>query len=182
MKRTLLFALTIPLLLTGCAAQQVTKDWETWRKDLQGAEHLCFEAEVTAEWPDSAFTYKAKVETDAEETAVTLTAPATVAGVICRSRGEGDTLEYDGAILSLDALRTKTAAPCAAAPLLLDALRRGRTLWTARTEDGSSAALENADGDTVTVWRGADGSPVYAEIAKDGAVILTLRLAHWQTE
>ena len=181
MKRTLWFALTIPLLLTGCAAQRDAKEWEEWRDAASAAEHISFTAEITAEWQDAALTYTSEVSADREETVVTLTAPDTVAGVVCRSRGSECTLEYDGAVMLLDALRNKTAAPCAAAPLLLTALREGRTLWTAHAEDCRTAALENADGDTVTVWRGADGCPVYAEIARDGTVILTLRISRWQS-
>ena len=179
MKRTILFALMIPLLLTGCAGRAET-EWSLWQASLTGRE-ITFSAEITVSAGETRQTFRGTAADDGETCVFTVTSPESIAGVTCRCTAGEDTLEYDGAILSLGTAEEDSAAPCAACPILTDALRRGRLLYLGREPNCTTAALEGKNGETVTLWR-REGIPVYAEIARDGRTTLRLGLENWSTK
>ena len=47
MKRTILFALMIPLLLTGCGARRDAENWKAFAETVETAERISFHAEIT---------------------------------------------------------------------------------------------------------------------------------------
>ena len=96
MKRTILFALMIPLLLTGCGARRDTENWKAFAETVETAERISFHAEITAHWEDSSASFGADVARAGGETHITLTAPETVSGITIRAKdGESATLWRD---------------------------------------------------------------------------------------
>ena len=61
MKRTILFALMIPLLLTGCGARRDAENWKAFAETVETAERISFHAEITAHWEDSSASFGADV-------------------------------------------------------------------------------------------------------------------------
>ena len=61
MKRTILFALMIPLLLTGCGARRDAENWKAFAETVGTAERISFHAEITAHWEDSSASFGADV-------------------------------------------------------------------------------------------------------------------------
>ena len=114
MKRTVLFALMIPLLLTGCGARRNAERWKSFAEAVEAAEHIAFHAEITALWEDAAASFAADVERTKDETVITLTAPETVSGITVRAKDGAASVEFDGVILSLDAGRSERLSPCGA--------------------------------------------------------------------
>ena len=183
MKRTVLFALMMTLLFSGCAGQrQDENEWRSWQEGLARAEEIACTGEITARIGEEQVTFTAEIRRAAGETALTVTAPETIRGVTARTRDGAGALEYDGLILELSALREDALPPCAAGDLLLRGLTGGQLLWTSRSGETRSAAFAGRDGETVTLWRDGTGAPVYAEIARGGSPELSLRLSNWQTK
>ena len=83
-------------------------------------------------------------------------------------------------VLELAAGRKDALPPCAAGGILADAVRNGRLLYTGRSGEVRTVALTAPGGETVTLWRSADGDPVYAEIARQETVELKLTIENWQ--
>ena len=99
MKRTILFALMIPLLLTGCGAQRDAENWKAFAETVGTAERISFHAEITAHWEDSSASFGADVARAGGETHITLTAPETVSGITVRAKDGETEVEFDGVIL-----------------------------------------------------------------------------------
>ena len=178
MKRTILFALMIPLLLTGCGARRDAENWKAFAKAVETAERISFHAEITAHWEDSSASFGADIVREGGETCITLTAPETVSGISVRAKGGETTVEFDGVILSLDAGRSETLSPCGAPQRMLAALTQGAMEYCA----SSSAVFTAPDGESVTLWRDETGALTGAEIARDGQKVLTLEITAWTIE
>ena len=178
MKRTILFALMIPLLLTGCGARRDAENWKAFAETVETAERISFHAEITAHWEDSSASFGADVARAGGETHITLTAPETVSGIVVRAKDGETAVEFDGVILSLDAGRSETLSPCGAPQRMLAALTQGTMEYCA----SSSAAFAGPDGESATLWRDETGALTGAEITRDGRKILTLEITDWVME
>lgn len=177
MKRTAVFALMIPLLLSGCARREEA-GFDAFRETLDGRE-VAFTAEVTSLDPQNALTYTADALCRDGETVVSVTAPESIAGITLRRDGE-DSITYDGAVLVLTG-EESAVSPAYAVPLLWEALSRGRCLWYGHSREASFVALAGQDGVTVTVWFDREHTcPRSAEIAENGRNVLALALHRWQ--
>ena len=95
MKRTILFALMIPLLLTGCGARRDAENWKAFAETVETAERISFHAEITAHWEDSSASFGADVARAGGETHITLTAPETVSGITVRAK-DGEYTDWGG--------------------------------------------------------------------------------------
>ena len=180
MKRTMVFALMIPLLLTGCVSpRQDENEWKTWTASLSRAEEIAFTAEIVSRGGGGEIAFTADVTRKGGRTALTVTAPETIRGVTAAAEDGKKTLEYEGLILELDALGEDSLPPCSAGELLLRGIREGPLLWTGRSGEHRTGAFSLTDGETLTLWRGADGAPVYAEIARGESPELILRITNW---
>ena len=175
--------LMMTLLLSGCgSAKQTPQDFARWQQELTEESAIRFSARITGEWTEGTTSFSADVVRTGEETAVTVTAPETIAGVTVRSRSGGDTLEYDGVILDLAPGVPDALSPCGAGGILLEALTRGNLLYMGAERDYVTAAVAAPGGETVTVWLAPDNIPVYAEITRGETGSLTISLDDWETE
>ncbi|MBQ3275729.1 MAG: hypothetical protein IJH47_01555 [Oscillospiraceae bacterium] len=181
MKRTIAFALTIPLLLTGCAARrQDENEWKAWQGDLARAEEITFTAGIVSRGGTEEVSFTAEVRRGEGRTALTVTAPETIRGVTAVTEGASPRLEYDGLILELCPLDDDAIPPCAAGDLLIRGVSEGWLLWTGRSGERRTAAFQGPGGETVTLWREEDGAPVCAEIARGENPELTVYISNWQ--
>ena len=176
MRRIMIPALMITLLLTGCADAPERKI-EDMRNALDAAAEIRLIADVTADLGAEVFSCSLDCRADAEEATVELTAPKEIAGIVARVGADGMTVEYDGIVLGVGHPSDGRAAPVNALPLLLKALKSGSVLrrWTER-EDARTLYVRDfyvSDDETLTVW--LDGEtllPVYAEFTRGGAAAL----------
>ncbi len=181
MKRTMVFALMIPLLLTGCVSpRQDENEWKTWTASLSRAEEIAFTAEIVSRGGGGEIAFTADVTRKGGRTALTVTAPETIRGVTAVTEGASPRLEYDGLILELCPLDDDAIPPCAAGDLLIRGVSEGWLLWTGRSGERRTAAFQGPGGETVTLWREEDGAPVCAEIARGENPELTVYISNWQ--
>ncbi len=180
-KRTILFALTITLLLAGCGAGREEEAFLRWRDSLSGRE-ISFTGEITALGEEETAAFTAAVTGRGDGVSMTVLAPETIRGVTVTSDDGGRALSYEDLVLSLTPRRPEDLSPCAGPALLLSALARGNLLWVGREETGPTAALTLTGRETVTLWRDDAGIPLYAEIAGGERTELTIHISDWSTK
>ena len=176
MRRWLLPALMIPLLLCSCGKAAPEQRLEALRETLSAAEEVRVVADIDASIGTEVFSCSVDCTANAERAAVTLTAPETVAGIRAVVSADGMQLEYEGLSLSVGPV-AGPEAPVSAVPLLIDALRRGSALrsWTEWEGDKTLFVREFyvTDERVLTVWFDAGASaPVHAELRRNGVCVL----------
>ena len=185
MKRALLPALMITLLLAGCGGGAALEEQLEARRDAYAAaETLSFIAEITADLGNEIFPCTLACTATAEETRVEVLEPSLVAGITAYLRAGETELRFEGLQLSFGAADAAAGSPMAFAPLLAEALRSGHIIraWreTGDDEQGPRVAAEIYvdDARKLTVWYDAGTlTPLCALLWLDGveAVRCTLR-------
>ena len=176
MRRWLLPALMITLLLTGCGDAAPERKLEELRETLRTAEEIRVAADLNANIGSEVFSCALECTADDERITVCLTAPETIAGICAVVDADGTKLEYGEVSLGVGG-GAETPAPVTAIPLLLNALRSGSTLrsWTEREGEQTLYVREFfvTDDCTLTVWLDAASLlPVHAEFLSGGAAVL----------
>ena len=183
MKRAILLALTMTLLCAGCGSgRQTPQDFTRWQRQMAEASEIRFSAGITGEWDEGTMSFSADVVRTEEGTAVTVTDPETIAGITFRSSPGGDTLEFDSVILELAPQAPAALSPCAAGPILGEALTGGNLIWSGREGQWRTVSLAAPGGETVTVWYTEEFVPVRAEIARGEATELVMTLENWEVK
>ena len=178
MRRFLIPALMISLLLTGCGENAAERKIEQQRERLAAAEQLSFCAEITAKWADEVFTCTLDCTSTAEEITVAVAAPESIAGVTAHLREGESEVEYGGVRLSVGTAGLQGLQPISAIPLLCTALKAGHVIrsWTEKTDSGALIAAEIfAEEDYgLTLWFDSSTlQPRHAELSADGVVMIT---------
>lgn len=176
MRRWVLPALMIILLLSGCGSAAQERKLDEMRRALAAAEEAVVTADVTAFMEDERFSCTLVCRADAERTTVEVTAPETIAGIRAVVDADGAAIEYESISLGIGGLGTDVA-PVTALPLLMTALRSGSTLrsWTEREAERTLFVREYfvTDDTSLTVWfDDATMQIAYAEFTRSGAVEL----------
>ncbi len=175
MRRWLLPALMIPLLLTGCGKSVPERKLEELRKTLAAAEEIALTAEITAELGEEVFACTLGCTAAGERVVVEVTAPESVAGVRAVLTPDGATLEYE--TLSLGVGQDSPLSPIGALPRLLSALRGASVLrsWTEWAEEKTLFVREYwlSEDMTLRVWfDAATLLPAHAEFIAGGRAAL----------
>lgn len=183
MRKGLISVLTISLLLLGGCGErkaQMEEDFAAFRRTVAEAEHIGAQAELTADYGETAQDYTLSLSGDGNRVEVEIIEPELLAGVKATAeRGEA-ALSYDGVMLGAGALDEEGLTPVSALPVILDAMADGyvELLWT---EGGYLTARLYAGEDSVcTLWLNAETLvPSAAEIASDGCTVIVCRFTDW---
>lgn len=128
------------LLLTACGSGGGNQTEElalTIRGEYLEAAGITAMVDITADYGQRVYQYTMEVAWTPEETAMTLTAPDTVAGITARVTGKDSRLEFDGLVLETGPLNEDGLTPVSAVPVLLEAVRSGYiTACTLEEETG----------------------------------------------
>ena len=181
MRRFLLPALMISLLLSGCGCSGAEEKLRAQRDRFAAAEELTFTAEATANLGQEAFSCTMECRCTPEELTMVLTAPESLAGVRTRIADGETVLEYGELSLGIGAAQTDALSPVSGVQLLTEALRGGFVERCRTERDGETeliaAELYAADDTALTVWYDAETlCPQYCEFFRDGAMLLRCRL------
>ena len=177
MRRFLIPALMISLLLTGCGNGGAERKLRTQQEKAAGAAELSFTAEITAELSEEVFSCTLACTADAEGVTAELLAPESLAGIRARV-GNGETrLEYENLALSMGTAGLEHISPVSAAPLLAEALRSGflRRCWTEKDGERTLIAAEIyvTDDAELSLWfDGETMAPVHGEFYQNGSMVL----------
>ena len=177
MRKALLFAPMLMLLLTACGGEEKdpAAELQAQYANLTGA---VMEAEVSCHYADEDRTYTLLCDYAPERSTVTVLSPANLAGISATVENGTLSLSYDG--ISMDAGNYSAAAisPVAALPKLMEAAAKGYP-----TEQGEEAVgertclrlacdLESDEGILYTTWFDQETLlPLRSEISADGATV-----------
>ena len=177
MRRYLLPALMISLLLSGCGGAGAERKIAEQNQRFAEAEALSFVADVTANVGEEVFDCTLACAFAGEAVTVEVLAPESVAGVRARVADGSLSLEYEGLSLGVGTAGLDSITPVGAGPLLVQALRSGflQRCWTERDGEREllAAQLFVSDLAALTLWYdGETLTPVHGEFSRDGAVVL----------
>ncbi len=170
MRRAVLLALTISMLLGGCASDSGWKrQLEEKRGELRDASALSFTADISADLGESVFECSVKCTRSGGETELTVLAPELAAGITARIKDGETRLSYDGIELSVGTLKNSALTPVGCVPALLDALLEGFiTGVSAEQYDGGrllTARIYVDESSYALVWFSPDDlTPLRAEL------------------
>ncbi len=177
MRRWLLPALMITLLLTGCGGSAAERGLAELQTALRGAQEIRCPALITANVGDEVFLCTMDCRALPERVEAAITAPETVAGIRVAVAADGSAVEYEGISLGVGADCETAVSPVSSLPLLLSALRGGsvQRAWTER--EGETALLVReyflADDLTLRVWYdGETFLPKFCEFLSGGSAVL----------
>lgn len=185
MRRTAVAALMIiPVLLCGCGVNGDAKRFESFRQELAAASEIRMEADVTADYGDSAREYTLRLTGTAEDSVVEVLAPELIAGVKAHLADGGSTLEYDGVILDTGALTEDGLTPISALPRLVGAAKAGHLDGAWREGDFVAVKLTPDDTIVLTLWMDAETmTPRRAEITEQngGRMLISCDITAFET-
>ena len=186
MRRWLLPALMITLLLSGCRGGAPERKLDEMRRALAAAEEAAVTADVNAFLGDERFSCTLMCRADAERVTVEVTAPETIAGIRAVIGADGTAIEYEDISLGIGGAGTD-AAPVTALPLLIDALRHGSVMrtWSER-EDGRETIVREyylTDEASLAIWLDAETLwPLHAEFRQGGEVAIRCEITQFTYE
>ncbi len=179
MRKALLFAPMLMLLLTACGGGEKKEDLTAQLQEQYAAvASATMEADITCHYDDEVRQYTLLCAYTPEASTVTVLSPANLAGISATVENGTLSLSYDG--ISMDAGNYSAAAisPVAALPKLMEAAAKGYP-----TEQGEEAVgertclrlacdLESDEGILYTTWFDQETLlPLRSEISADGATV-----------
>lgn len=171
------------LLLPGCGEREVRleESFDAMRQAVTAAQSIRFEAQMTADWGETAADYTLSVTYDGQQTVQQILVPELLAGVRARSlRGE-TSVDYDGVILGAGPLDEEGLSPMSAIPVIIDALASAyvELLWW--DGDYIAARLYVGEQSVATVWlESGTLALTAAEIACDGKTVISCQMTGWE--
>lgn len=178
MRRFLLPALMISLLLSGCGGNNAAlRKVEEQRAKLAAAEEMHFTAEITANEGDTLFTCTLLCSATADTVQMEVLSPESIAGVRTEVKDGETALEYGDVFLGVGAAGLNGVTPVSAVPLLVSALRTGflQRCWTERDGERELIAAEEyaADETALTIWYEREEMlPVHCDFSQEGQTVL----------
>lgn len=178
MKKALLL-LTIVVMLAGCGAapKEMDRALELRTRLLQ-ATGCTFDAEVTADYGDTLFTFRLTCAADAKgNLTFQVTAPKSISGITGGISRQGGALTFDSTALQFNLLADGQLSPVSAPWVMLQALRGGY-ITSAGMDDGQLRLCVNDSYEenalNLDVWLNEQNSPHRADICYDGKRILSM--------
>lgn len=184
MRKGIVSALMITLLLLpGCGEreQRLQDGFDELRAAVTAAEHITFQAELTADYGAVTEDYTLKAAYDGQQTQIEVLAPELIAGIKATAlRGE-TTVSYEGVELGAGPLDEEGLTAMSALPVMLDAMASAyvELLWW--EDNFITARLYVGEQSVLTLWLDSwTHAPVAAEVATDGRTVIRCTISDWQ--
>lgn len=175
------------ILLTGCAGEPKEMGQAlSFRKALLEAEGCSFDAEITADYGDSLYTFGLSCQADQQGNMVfTVQTPETISGISGKIASGKAWLTFDDKALEFSPLVDGQVTPVGAPWLLLHALRSGYIASAGYEDELLRLTIEDSFRDSplhVDVWLEKGNTPCRGEILYKGVRILSLAVANYQMQ
>ena len=178
MRKAMLFALMLTLLLTACGGEEERDPASELQAAYAGLAAATLEADITCHYDDETRTYTMLCDYTPGSSTVTVLAPEDLAG-ISATVAEGElTLSYEDVSLDAGSYSAAAISPVAALPKLMEAAATGYVSQQSveELEERSclrlSCDLDGEEGDLYTTWFDQETLlPLYSEISVDGVVV-----------
>ena len=178
MRKAMLFALMLTLLLTACGGEEERDPASELQAAYAGLAAATLEADITCHYDDETRTYTMLCDYTPGSSTVTVLAPEDLAG-ISATVAEGElTLSYEDVSLDAGSYSAAAISPVEALPKLMEAAATGYVSQQSveELEERSclrlSCDLDGEEGDLYTTWFDQETLlPLYSEISVDGVVV-----------
>jgi hypothetical protein len=179
----------ILILLAGCSGgssktAQAEELALTIREEYAARTAWSAKANLTADYGQRVYTFALTAQGDENETALTLTAPETVAGMTAHLKDSGGVLEYDGVWVETGTLDGGGLTPAEALPELIKTARSG--YFRSACWDGDETLLrvdcgdpegQTGKGREITLWFDRETHALTGgEISWDGARVVSCEI------
>lgn len=171
-------AMMLVMFLAGC--QKDGGEFEKvmgLRSRILNSNGCSFEAEVTADFSDHAYSFAMDCEADGQgNVSFAVTSPETIAGISGRVESGTGKLVFDNTALVFDLKADGYLSPVSAPWIVMKALRSGYVRICGEEEGKIRATIHDSyeeDALHLELWL-AEGNPVWAEIYQDNRRILTV--------
>ena len=177
MRKALLFAPMLMLLLTACGGEEKdpAAELQAQYANLAGA---VMEAEVSCHYADEDRTYTLLCDYAPERSTVTVLSPANLAGISATVENGTLTLSYEDISLDAGGYSAAAISPVAALPKLMEAAAAGYVTEKSEETVGERPCLRLAcdlpddEGSVYTTWFDQETLlPLRSEISAEGAVV-----------
>lgn len=172
-------------LLSGCAGEntELERGMEL-RSKLLKAEHVEFDADITADYGDKLHNFSMKCRGDADGTVhFTVTEPETIAGITGKVSGDRGIVTFDEIALSMDLLTDDQLSPIGAPWVFLKTLRSGYLRAAGQEDEQTRLTIQDSyeeDSLQLDIWLEEGDIPIRSEILYDGKRILSLAVRSFQ--
>ncbi|MBR2131869.1 MAG: hypothetical protein IJ955_04885 [Oscillospiraceae bacterium] len=187
MRKALLFAPMLMLLLTACGGGEEKDAVAQLQQQYAAVEQATLEADITCHYDEEVREYTLLCAYTPEKSTVTVLKPENLSGISAQVENGTLTLQYDD--LSLDAGTYSAAAvsPVVALPKLMEA-----AAWGYPTEQGEEMLeeracirlgcdLSDAPGTLYTTWFDQESLlPMYSEISTDGVLLFEVAWSRFE--
>ena len=147
------------------------------RGQCLGAQQVCFQARISADYIDRIESFTLECTQNADETmAFQVVGPADIEGIRGTVRGTEGTVEFDDTVLAFPVMAQGRLSPLSGPWVLMKAIRSGNILAAGQEGDLLHLTIDDRYADnalTVDLWLD-DGVVCQAEIAWEGRRCLTM--------
>lgn len=187
MRKALLFAPMLMLLLTACGGGEERDPAAELQQQYAAVGAATLEADVTCHYDDEVREYTLLCAYTPESSTVTVLAPANLAGISATVEEGTLTLSYEDISLDAGSYSAAAISPVAALPKLMEAASAGYAAEQSEEELGERKCLRlscdlSDDTDTLyTTWFDQETLlPLHSEISVDGAVVFEVAWSRFE--
>ena len=154
------------------------------RENILSATSCDFQADVTADYGDSLFSFSMACQTDASGMIrFEITGPKTIAGITGTISDAGGNITFDDQALYFPLLTDDLLVPASAPWIFMKTLRGGYLTAACTEEELLHLTVNDSYADdalTLDIWLDPQKMPVRADILHDGRRILSLEIENFR--
>lgn len=182
--KKIIAVMLLVFLLCGC--QKMEKDIEPatqLRQRLQSAQGCTFDAEITADYGDSVYTFTMLCRTDKEgNMTFTVSEPDSISGITGMVRAERGEIIFDDQVLAFNTLADGYITPVVSPWVMTHGLIGGYIRSCGKDGENQRITLNDSYADDaleMDVWLDADGNPIRCEILYRERRCLTIKVKNF---
>lgn len=181
MRKTMLFALMLMLLLTACGGKEETNEVTRLQQQYASVTSATMEAEITCHYDDEVRTYTLLCAYTPEKSTITVLSPENLSGITAQVENGMLTLHYDDISMDAGTYSAAAVSPVVAIPKLMEAAAWGYPAQQSEEMLGERACirlgcdLSNEPETLYTTWFDRETLlPMRSEICMDGVLLFEI--------
>lgn len=181
MRKTMLFALMLMLLLTACGGKEETNEVTRLQQQYASVTSATMEAEITCHYDDEVRTYTLLCAYTPEKSTITVLSPENLSGITAQVENGMLTLHYDDISMDAGTYSAAAVSPVVALPKLMEAAAWGYPTQQSEEKLGDRACIRlgcdlgNEPETLYTTWFDRETLlPMRSEICMDGVLLFEI--------